>query len=76
MSHNTQHNLDPENLDGMYPDDLREFARTTRSRNLRNYACYKADAMDARIAGRIQDALNLEAHCDRIYNALPKQLRW
>ena len=71
------------NLDGMWPDDLREWAErqggantTGAVRTLVNYALAKADAMEARVAGRINDALRLEARCDALYDSLPARCRW
>jgi hypothetical protein len=71
------------NLDAMEPADLREWADklpdTLPSRLhtlLAGYARRKADAMDARLDGRIKWALNLEAQCEQIYFFLPPECRW
>lgn len=45
-------------------------------RNMRNYLWNKLTAMDLRIAGNIQKALEYEAICDRIYNEFPMEVRW
>lgn len=76
-----------ENLDGMWPDDLRAYAaklRTTQvapededTRNaLAHYATIKASAMEFRASGRITNASQLERACDAIYNELPHYARW
>lgn len=76
---------DVPNLDGMWPDDLRKFAMdivgnlkipTGPRVNLMNYGFRKADAMEHREAGRITQALQIEAECDRLYRALPESYRW
>ena len=68
------------NLDGMDPDDLEEFIEevmdeTTIPKCIRlqlaSYASHKALAMRHRGRGYIGIARKEEAHCDRIYNALP-----
>lgn len=48
----------------------------TGLRRLSRYACGIADARDARIAGRIADAVQYEAQCERIYSSLPEWARW
>lgn len=50
------------------PRDVREI--------LAAYCDVKIDAMRHRLAGRIQEALTLEAECDRLYRALPERYRW
>lgn len=41
-----------------------------------NYAEFKLKAMTARENGQIQEALKLEARCDRIYDSLPAWAQW
>lgn len=76
-----------ENLDGMFPDDLRAHAAKLRAtqvapedmdaRNaLAAYAETKASAMEYRAAGRIQEASKLENACDAIYDELPSYAKW
>jgi hypothetical protein len=72
------------NLDAMSQDELRAFANTVESRRIplreaRLLLCYagiKATAMDSRLAGRIQEALNLEDTCDRLYSLIEPEWRW
>jgi len=44
--------------------------------SLSNYAWNKSTAIDCRKAGRIAEALQYEAICERIYPTLPDQYRW
>jgi hypothetical protein len=67
---------DVVNLDGSWPDDLREFARTCRHSKLRRYARRKAAAMEFRANGWITAATMAEQTCERIYSSLPQSLRW
>ena len=77
------------NLDGGWPDELRAYAlrladlpaasgeEETLARDLLvRYARDKADAMEARAAGNVEDAQRLERRCDRIYQRLPAWARW
>lgn len=43
---------------------------------LRKYCVVKAAAIRSRLAGDVQDALDLEERLDRIYADLPEDLRW
>ena len=43
---------------------------------LRKYHAVKAAAIRARLAGDIQDAMDLESRLDRIYADLPEEARW
>lgn len=75
-----------ENLDGMWPDGLREYAAErdaayAESKDfgdfaLATYAVVKARAMEVRQLGNVSLALTLERACDTIYSSLPKELRW
>lgn len=78
-----------ENLDGMSidPADLRAYADKLRQApvapedeltkcRLIGYANGKADAMDARRAGRINDAITIERTLDLIYQRLPMYAKW
>lgn len=58
----------------LFPDRPKNFVRVTK--DLGNYACNKAVAMDLRIDGQIQSALMYEGICDRIYAGLPEYARW
>lgn len=43
---------------------------------LANYAECKAKAMQCRLDGKINLALELESACDDLFNKLPKSFRW
>jgi hypothetical protein len=43
---------------------------------LANYACNKSVAMKLRATGEIERAKTYELICERIYQDLPKALRW
>ena len=60
--------------DLLFPDKPLGYGAATL--RLGEYATYKARAMDARTAGRIPEALRLEAICDRFYQRLPSFARW
>lgn len=62
------------NLDGMFPEELRELA--IHFDQLAHYARRKATAMDQRAKGDIKNAIENEAVCDAIYKQLPKEFRW
>lgn len=72
-----------ENLDGVIdPQELRTFADKLRSvsgnaaKATAEYARRKAEAMEDRLLGRIQSALEIEAQCERIYGRLPEWAKW
>jgi hypothetical protein len=72
-----------QNLDGMFPEDLEQYAATlaglaqdNTDRLLLRYARTKAEAMRERAAGRIPAALRLEATCEKVYEELPDEARW
>jgi hypothetical protein len=44
--------------------------------NLANYASALLEARNLRLAGKIQDALELEAFCDEVYDHLPQKAKW
>lgn len=74
---------DCQNLDGMFPDDLREWAMNIPRGipaeirgKLALYATLKAGAMELRASGSIPQALAAESQCDRIYQSLPEAYRW
>lgn len=46
------------------------------ARSVRNYLWNKLTAMDCRVEGKIQEALQYEAICNRIYATLPDNARW
>jgi hypothetical protein len=69
-------NREATNLDAMDPAELREFGEGEPNDNLRFYAFTKANAMEKRLAGEIAEAINLECECERLYAALPLNLRW
>jgi len=58
------------NLVGERPD------AEEQARKLATYASLKACAMALRASGQIARATTHEDACDRIYNALPEDLRW
>jgi hypothetical protein len=62
------------NLDAMTPEELREFS--DRLTSLAQYASLKADAMERRALGKINDAIRAEAICEQIYQMLPDEWRW
>lgn len=43
---------------------------------LREYAIWKARAMECRLSGNIARALEYESDCDRLYAKLPPDLKW
>lgn len=73
-----------ENLDGMSPEELRAYANSlselakahSSASTTREYALRKADAMEDRMLGRIQQALDTEGSCDRLYGRLPEWAKW
>jgi hypothetical protein len=64
----------PPNLDAMSPEDLRAFGDNLQ--RLANYAFMKANAMNDRSKGRIDDALRAESICEQVYHLLPDEWRW
>jgi hypothetical protein len=64
----------PPNLDAMDKDELREFGDHVST--LSQYVSMKLMAMDNRKDGDIADAIRVEAHCERLYQLLPKEWRW
>ncbi len=76
-----------ENLDGMFPDDLINYANKIRALSLTDedsdtrdiladYAVNKAKAMCARGKGDINEALRIERYCDTLYDVLPDYAQW
>jgi hypothetical protein len=66
-----------ENLDALTAEQLREYAEGEACDGLRSYAFTKAEAMELRLAGDIQNAMRLEAQCERIYDhEIPKERKW
>jgi hypothetical protein len=76
-----------ENLDGSWPDDLRDYVNRINGvllpvqylqvrDDLADYASTKAAAMEERSSGNIPRALELEGKCERIYARLPEWARW
>lgn len=49
---------------------------TRIANDLANYASNKATAIQCRLNGLLRTALSYEAICDRIYDGLPKDVRW
>lgn len=74
--------IDVPNLDCMGEASLAQFAAENLShsslimRNAAAYAVCKLGAMRSRLSGRIDNALRLEAKCDRIYAMLPLEHQW
>ena len=69
-----------ENLDCMTQEELIAFWEKNKDgdrfqRNLASYARNKADAIECRRAGKINEALRIEDVCDRIYDRLPEPLK-
>ena len=64
--------FDTEQLQGNDRSDLGAWARRLFAR----YANIKAQAMDLRTNGKISEALAKEELCERVYNRIPKEIRW
>ena len=68
---------DPENLDDMPLEDLQAYCHNAdKPAPLREYAAIKARAMQARLGGRIQQALQWEKALDGLYSLLPETFQW
>lgn len=66
-----------ENLDDLSIFDLEQFMlRDDISPGQYAYAKQKYEAMNHRLAGNIQQAIQHENACDRIYATLPENLKW
>jgi len=66
-----------ENLNCLSEDDLRAFiAQRTSHDSTTVYAVVALDARQARLEGRIKDALRHERRMQRIYDSLPLMSRW
>lgn len=65
------------NLDCMSTDELRDVIPTLRADDpRRTYARYTILARFSRENGDIDEALALEAKCERLYQRLPAELQW
>lgn len=68
------------NLDSFsQPSELEAFMRENEGKLPDQYVRYgqfKIAAMEARIDGRIAQALRLEGELERIYSSMPKGLKW
>jgi len=67
------------NLDAMWPDDLREFARKYRGKSktlVVYYAKEKARAHELRERGEIGKAIQIESLLESTYRRLPANLKW
>jgi len=64
----------PPNLDAMDPETLREFADHLHT--LTQWANMKLMAINSRKDGDINNAIRIEAHCEKLYQILPKEWRW
>jgi hypothetical protein len=62
------------NLDALDTDELVEVGRLFII--LARYTVLKQVAIECRMAGRINDALCCERHCEDIYKQLPDWARW
>jgi hypothetical protein len=62
------------NLDAMTTDELHAFAG--HATTLSQYATMKAMAINSRKDGHVDDAVRVEAHCEKLYQLLPKEWRW
>lgn len=58
----------------LFPSQPTGYVRATR--DLACYASNKATAMQCRLRGTIQSALQYEGICESIYNRLPEYARW
>jgi len=58
----------------LFPDRPKGYVTATIA--LGCYASNKATAMQCRLRGEIQTAINYEGICERIYNRLPEYARW
>lgn len=56
-----------------FPSMKDQFRHT---RNIRNYLWNKLTAINCRLSGKIQEAMQYEAICDRIYKELPESAKW
>ena len=61
---------------GEVPDLEPALASLHAAQRVRRYIRRKANAIDARKAGRISDAMDAEEECDAIYNLLPDDWKW
>jgi hypothetical protein len=68
--------FEPINLDAIATDGADMFHVCHVLRDLAEYARVKSNAMALREKGHIRSAQEAEAHCERIYNELPKWARW
>ena len=81
--------FDVPNLDGMFADELMEYANRLDDNRpsiahddhahycaVAQYARLKAGAMRDRANGNVQSALTQESWCDRIYAQLPEWAKW
>ena len=64
------------NLDGISEDELRQVASYHEHTGMRAYALNKLEAVNLRRIGHINAAVDFEARCDRIYERMPKKLKW
>jgi hypothetical protein len=62
------------NIDAMTDDELREFS--DHASTLAQYVSTKLLAMSTRKDGRINEAIRIEAHLERLYQILPIEWRW
>lgn len=68
---------DSPNLDGMAAEDLQAYYQEKNNPALlREYAALKARAIDARLGGKIPQALQWESACDALYKQLPQYWQW
>ena len=70
-------NHEPENLDTLSLDELREYAPNRSNQiQLRLYAHSRRQAVECRLSGDINGALRHEHNMDELYKRLPAELRW
>lgn len=62
------------NLDAMTEVELDQFSN--HARTLAQYANMRAMAITNRAAGRINEAIRIEAHLEKLYQILPTEWRW
>lgn len=58
----------------LFPDRPEGYLRAARTR--KHYTANKATAVGLRLAGKVAEALQYEAICDRLYAELPEFARW
>lgn len=68
------HEVSIPNLDTMEVEELEEFRLVLSL--LQQYVWFKTHAIEERLGGKINLALEHEFDCDRVYKQLPEWARW